>query len=75
MSTEDREMGRLEAKVDLLMEMMKGLETRYVTKAEYEPRITALESNSHRIWDKIMAVSALCSFIIAAIALLRTFHG
>lgn len=74
MSTEEREMGRLEAKVDLLMEMMKGLETRYVTKAEYEPRIKALEINNHKIWDKIMAISALCSFIVAAVALIRTFH-
>lgn len=71
---DEREMGRLEAKVDFLIESVKSMETRYVTKAEYEPRISALESASHRYWDKLTAIGSIGAFVVAAVALIRTYH-
>lgn len=72
---DEREMGRLEAKVDFLIESVKSMESRYVTKAEYEPRISALETTNHKVWDKVVAVSSLGSLVVAAIALFRTLRG
>jgi hypothetical protein len=69
---DEREMGRLEAKVDMLMELVRGLETKYVTKAEYEPRISALEQSRHKKWDIIASIGSIGSMVISVIALVRT---
>jgi hypothetical protein len=69
---DEREMGRLEAKVELLLDLVQGLETKYVTKAEYEPRISALEQSRQNKWVVVASVGSLGSMIISAIALIRT---
>jgi hypothetical protein len=69
---DEREMGRLEAKVDMLIEEVKSLKTQYVTKGEYEPRVRALEETHNKKWDMLAGIGSIGAMFISAIALFRT---
>lgn len=68
---EEREMGRLEAKVDMLItnvtELREDMKNNYMPRSELEPRLQRLEGSPQRFFTNLLSLASVGIALWAAL--------